>query len=250
MRKSIIIPLLISLVLVLSPSTSSGQTTSSTSVEELQKQLQLLLSQISSLQKEVTTLKSATPASPATSVTTPIAPTPTASTPAPTSILPPSLYSPIDIDESEVGETETQFVPPPILTRSLFRGSRGEDVRQLQEFLAQDPTIYPEGIATGYYGLSTERAMRKWQAKNGVPAVGIVGRQTIAKFKELYQGRIPPKLITDPDYPIRNPNVCAVYSPIVCPAGEERYSVSDPSSYSSCPIYACRPAGTKKEICP
>ena len=248
MRRSIVISILISLVLVLSPSTSSGQTTSSTSVEELQKQIQLLLSQIGSLQKEVTTLKSTptTTTAPTTSVTTPTAVSTSPVTPR--SFLPPELYTPVDIvdiDESEVTGTESRFIPPPNLVRSLFRGSRGEDVRQLQEFLAQDSTIYPEGIASGYYGITTEAAVRRWQAKNGVPAVGVVGRQTIAKFKGLYQNLVPtkPPLITDP-------KICAAYSPATCPAGEERYLVSNPLSYSSCPIYACRPVGTKKEICP
>ncbi|MEK7609116.1 MAG: peptidoglycan-binding domain-containing protein, partial [Patescibacteria group bacterium] len=236
MKKTIIIPLLVSLALVFS---ANAQTSASPTVEDLQKQIQLLLSQMSSLQKEITTLKS-----------TPTAPTaPSISAPVTTSPVP-SFYSP-PLDESEVTGTESEFVPPPTLIRSLFRGSRGEDVRQLQEFLAQDPAIYPEGLATGYYGIGTEAAVKRWQAQNGVPAVGVVGRQTIAKFKQLYQGQVPPKLpvITDPDYPI-NPRVCAVYSPITCPAGEERYLTSDPLSYSSCSIYACRPAGTKKEICP
>ena len=160
--------------------TASAQTTSPTSVEELQKQIQLLLGQISSLQKEVTALKPGVVA-PATPITVPASPT------TPTTINTPPT-TPAIIDESEVNGTEAEFISPPTLTRSLFRGSRGEDVRQLQEFLSQDPTIYPEGLATGFYGAGTEAAVKRWQTKNGLPSVGVIGRQTISKFKEISSG--------------------------------------------------------------
>lgn len=237
MKKTIIIPLIISLAFVLS---AQAQTSTSPTVEDLQKQIQLLLSQMTSLQKEITSLKTATPA--------PIPTTPTV----PPSILP--IYSPLEIDESEVSETESAFIPPPNLTRSLFRGSRGEDVRQLQEFLAQDPSIYPDGLATGYYGIGTEAAVKKWQAKNGVPAVGVIGRQTIAKFKALYSGVTDVSIFTRPPVavqptsptdltPIPKPDPGAICPglPTVdsCPAGEERIV-----TYKSaqCGVYyACKP---------
>ncbi|MDP3799872.1 MAG: peptidoglycan-binding domain-containing protein [bacterium] len=230
MKKNIIFSIIISLTLVLS---AHAQSTSAPTIEELQKQIQLLLSQVGSLQKEVTSLKS-----PAPNVATPttISTTPPPSTPQP--------FKEIE-DESEVSGTEIAFIPPPILTRSLLRGSRGEDVKQLQEFLAQDPTIYPEGLTSGYYGIGTESAVKRWQAKNGVPAVGIVGRQTIAKFKTFVEIYSPLRPTTpDTDLPIKpkitdpGKNVCTAYSPATCPAGEERYVVSNSTS---CTIYACKP---------
>lgn len=69
-------------------------------------------------------------------------------------------------------------------TRSLSLGMRGNNVRSLQEFLAKDPEIYPEGSITGFFGPRTREAVKKWQQKNGLPAVGIVGPKTIAKIKE------------------------------------------------------------------
>ena len=124
--KNVAIVLVVSAVLLLAGNSQpvTAQTASSPTVEELQKQVQLLLSQMASLQKEIASLKSG--------VAAPVAPT---VTPSPITISAPS--SPMVIDESEVGETGTQFIPPPALVRSLSRGSRGEDVRQLQEFLAQ-----------------------------------------------------------------------------------------------------------------
>ena len=79
---------------------------------------------------------------------------------------------------------QTKILPPE-LPKSLSIGLRGEEVKKLQEFLAQDKAIYPEGLATGYFGVLTQAAVKRWQAKNGIEAVGIVGPKTRAKFNEL-----------------------------------------------------------------
>lgn len=47
-------------------------------------------------------------------------------------------------------------------------GSRGELVRQLQQFLAQDPSVYPEQEVTGYFGYATERAVTRFQSRCGI----------------------------------------------------------------------------------
>ncbi len=52
-----------------------------------------------------------------------------------------------------------------IFSRSLQRGSRNVDVQALQTFLALDASIYPEGAVSGYYGLATERAVKRFQKK-------------------------------------------------------------------------------------
>lgn len=59
-------------------------------------------------------------------------------------------------------------------TRSLTVGSRGDDVRALQEVLAEKGffTVAP----TGYFGNITKRAVAAWQASAGVsPALGYFG---------------------------------------------------------------------------
>ena len=76
----------------------------------------------------------------------------------------------------------------PLIGRSLKKGSQGDDVTRLQQFLARDSSIYPEGRVTGYYGELTEAAVRRWQAKYnivsaGTPAstgYGVVGPRTAA----------------------------------------------------------------------
>src|SRR3989304_8993450 len=60
----------------------------------------------------------------------------------------------------------------PIITRTLRLGSRDAatdgEVTKLQQFLAQDKTIYPEGLITGYFGSLTQKAVQRWQAKYSV----------------------------------------------------------------------------------
>lgn len=135
----------------------------------LQKQVDELTKQIQVLQKQLSVVQSELGAS--SSSTTP--------TEAPV-VSPP---------------TPSEFVPPEFI-RNLSRGSFGEDVRKLQEFLAKDKEVYPEGLITGYFGPLTEIALKKWQQKYNIEAVGALGPQTRAKFTELGKGRIQ-ELITE-----------------------------------------------------
>ena len=82
---------------------------------------------------------------------------------------------------------------PAIFARSLIVGSSGDDVRALQEFLAKDSALYPEGDVTGYYGALTRAAVQRFQemhgiAGSGVPGYGTVGPKTRAKLNELMGG--------------------------------------------------------------
>src|SRR3989338_2097668 len=68
------------------------------------------------------------------------------------------------------------------ITRQLAIGATGDDVRELQELLASDPELYPEGIITGYFGSLTARAIERLQERFGIERAGEVGpltRQTI-----------------------------------------------------------------------
>lgn len=85
----------------------------------------------------------------------------------------------------------------PNIGRTLKKGLSGDDVHRLQQFLAQDVTVYPEGQVTGYYGALTEAAVRRWQAKyqvvsSGTPATtgyGVVGPRTAAAIALLCSTR-------------------------------------------------------------
>ena len=76
----------------------------------------------------------------------------------------------------------------PNIGRALSPGSSGDDVTRLQQFLARDPSVYPEAQVTGYYGSLTQMAVQRWQTKynivsSGTPSstgFGVVGPRTAA----------------------------------------------------------------------
>lgn len=101
-----------------------------------------------------------------------------------------------------------------IFIKTLQRGSRGDDVKQLQEFLKKYPDIYPEGLITGYFGPLTEKAVQRFQAKfqivsSGSPVTtgyGFVGPKTRAKLNEFYSGQ-PSPLVNEAKLNIRKISV-------------------------------------------
>ncbi len=67
----------------------------------------------------------------------------------------------------------------PAIVRALVRGSRGDDVTQLQKFLIAK-AILEAGNDTGFFGARTEAAVKAWQASKGLEAIGIVGPKSRA----------------------------------------------------------------------
>lgn len=88
-----------------------------------------------------------------------------------------------------------------LLKNQLRRGMSGDEVQVLQEFLAEDHDVYPEGFITGFFGPMTENAVRKFQRKHGIDAVGEIGPKTRARIHELLEEwreggkKIPPGLL-------------------------------------------------------
>lgn len=74
------------------------------------------------------------------------------------------------------------FVQAAYLDRQLEQGMSGNDVSTLQTFLAADPTLYPRGLVTGYFGPLTVSAVSNFQSRNGISTVGRVGPITLAAF--------------------------------------------------------------------
>ncbi|MBI5421082.1 MAG: carboxypeptidase regulatory-like domain-containing protein [Parcubacteria group bacterium] len=76
-----------------------------------------------------------------------------------------------------------------VLTLTLKLGSQNSQVKILQQLLAQDKDLYPEGLATGYFGPATKKAIERFQKKYGIattPAsLGLVGPLTRAKILEV-----------------------------------------------------------------
>jgi len=100
---------------------------------------------------------------------------------------------------SSQGQTITKTISTPsgitiTITKTLKLGSENSEVRQLQELLAKDTGIYPEGKVTGYFGALTRKAVQKFQKKYGIASsgnenttgYGLVGPKTLAKIKEVF----------------------------------------------------------------
>ncbi|MDE2078978.1 MAG: fibronectin type III domain-containing protein [Patescibacteria group bacterium] len=65
----------------------------------------------------------------------------------------------------------------------LHLGDRGSEVKYLQALLAADPSIYPEGLITGYFGALTQAALQRYQEKHGLEQVGYVGPKTLSDIQ-------------------------------------------------------------------
>ena len=71
------------------------------------------------------------------------------------------------------------------LTGQMDLGARGTNVSNLQTFLAANPSIYPQGLVTGYFGGLTFSAVKTFQGQYGFDQVGRAGPLTIAKMNSL-----------------------------------------------------------------
>lgn len=81
------------------------------------------------------------------------------------------------------------------ITTDLRIGAYGEEVKLLQTWLAKDKKVYPEGIASGYFGYLTQQAVIRFQEKYATEILtpqgltkgtGIVDALTRKKLNELY----------------------------------------------------------------
>ena len=71
------------------------------------------------------------------------------------------------------------------LTAQLDYGKTSVNVRNLQIFLSSSPTIYPQGLVTGYFGPLTKSAVMNFQNAYGISQAGRVGPITLAKINSL-----------------------------------------------------------------
>jgi len=64
------------------------------------------------------------------------------------------------------------------LRAGLREGVENDDVKKIQELLATDPTIYPKGLVSGYYGPLTKEAVMAFQKRHGLTETGVVDEET------------------------------------------------------------------------
>ncbi len=145
MKKNIIAGIV---ALVFITSAASAAPASALTVEDIQAQIKSLLARVANLQLQLrTTVPAQTP---------PVDPTTTSVSPAKHRIC-------------------------SILARNLSQGTRGDDVRGLQEFLSAEGHL--SANATGYFGPATAQAVAKWQTSEGVSSVGSVGPMSRERIK-------------------------------------------------------------------
>jgi len=71
-------------------------------------------------------------------------------------------------------------------TKTLYKGLKDSQVRDLQEMLAYCENILDKDKLTGYYGPLTVEAVKAFQRKYGISQTGVFGPVTRAKANELY----------------------------------------------------------------
>ncbi len=120
------------------------------------------------------------------------------------------LKATLNMQHSEVKMLRTELW----LTERLRIGSMGNEVKTLQELLATDPEIYPEGVVSGVFGPLTQKAIRRFQEKNNLESVGEVGPRTLEILNRILQndgagisGKIPPGLLKKVGHAIMIPLV-------------------------------------------
>ena len=88
------------------------------------------------------------------------------------------------------------------LKDGIPEGTNSEDMKKIQELLATDPAIYPEGKVTGYYGPLTKEALKRFQKRHELEVTGSVDTDTRDLLEEyLHEGfgsKIPQGLLRAP----------------------------------------------------
>ena len=59
-----------------------------------------------------------------------------------------------------------------MISSSLDLGSTGSQVTELQTYLSTNVNIYPQGIISGYFGLLTQSAVKRFQTAQGIVSSG------------------------------------------------------------------------------
>ena len=167
-----------------------------TKIQNLQSTTKEVQTQVASLREAVKPLLAqaipAIPAQPSPGTGTPATPAIPATPPAKGSY---ASYMCVTGGGSGVSSSESYTAytiigglgPCTVFTRTLKRGSSGEDVKWLQQFLKQlqAPEIYSEGLATGYYGPQTESAIRRLEKQCNMTPSGIVAPKLVVVLNEL-----------------------------------------------------------------
>lgn len=113
--------------------------------------------------------------------------------------VPPKPAIPATTPATQVASPQVQQTPAvtvsPVFNKDLVVGARSNDITRLQTLLSQDASVYPEKLLSGYFGVKTMAAVKRFQKKYRItPANGRVGPKTRAKLNQIFggQGVLPP----------------------------------------------------------
>jgi peptidoglycan hydrolase-like protein with peptidoglycan-binding domain len=119
--------------------------------------------------------------------------------------------------------------------RSMFIGTRGDDVSELQQFL-RDKGYFNFGI-TGFFGNLTYGSVVRWQRSEGINAIGIVGPATRNRISQLC-GNTNYNDDSVPVYNFQPSATCSSWND-----GCNTFSRTSPNSPAACTLMYCFAAG-------
>ncbi len=76
------------------------------------------------------------------------------------------------------------------IREGLKQGMTDDGIAEIQELLATDPTLYPEGLVTGYFGPLTNQALKRFQARHELQITGTIDDDTREMLEAYFEQTI------------------------------------------------------------
>jgi len=151
-------------------------------------------------------------------------------------------------------QTSTNNASTTALTSSMIGflrlGDKGDGVKLLQTILAADPSIYPEGLISGFFGRLTKEALKRYQHKHGLDQVGFIGPKTLRDIDDdLNENPIAAEHDdghATSTVSIGKGHICAIVPPghLIAPGWLRKYDGERPTI----PVCQTLPPGIKKHL--
>ena len=116
-------------------------------------------------------------------------------------------------------------------TRTLKKGSKGSDVKAMQEFLLQLGYVLPRYGADGDFGSETETALKAFQKKVGIKQDGIYGSESHAALMDAVADDDEGKTPSEADEPVVG-TTASKQVRIVCSGGSVNIRAGNDTRYS------------------
>jgi hypothetical protein len=122
-----------------------------------------------------------------------------------------SLQSQMQDVQKDIKETHQDIKDA--VKDGLKEGMTDDDIKSIQELLASDSDIYPQGLVTGYWGHYTTDALKRFQKKHDLTESGKLDEATKDLLNEYlgqrFNGHVPAGLLRAPGiYKKVHDNIC------------------------------------------